>query len=91
MRSSSGRSPWASLGAPLTWTAGAEMRGRRGAGPGGPRARRRCRALDAPCWDGTALRFPRYGLTHPLAAAQAGGIAPRLWLPELCGQAAPCA
>lgn len=56
---------------------------------GGLRALRRRGALDAPYWDGTALRFPRYGLTHPLAAAQAGGIAPRRWLPGHCGQAAP--
>lgn len=33
-------------------------------------------ALDSPCRDGTALRLPRHRLTHPLAAAQAGGIAP---------------
>lgn len=60
-----------------------------GGWPGGPQALRLRGALDAPCWDATALRFPRYGLTHSLAAAQAGEIAPRRWLPGLCSQAAP--
>lgn len=64
--------------------------GAAGGWPGGRLALRRRGALDAPYWDGTALRFPRYGLTHPLAAAQAGGIAPRRWLPGLCCRAAPC-
>lgn len=27
------------------------------------------------------------GLTHPLAAAQAGGFLPRRWLPGFCGRA----
>lgn len=31
------------------------------------------------------------GLTHPLAAAQAGGFIPRRWLPGFCGRAAPAA
>lgn len=33
--------------------------GAAGAWPGGRLALRRLGALDAPCWDGTALRFPR--------------------------------
>lgn len=38
----------------------------------------RCRgAVDEPCWNRTACGFPSHCLTHSLAAAQAGGIAPK--------------